>query len=170
MADPTGRQPQENGRLQCLDCGNWYRILAPHLGAAHGTTAADYRDAHRLPRQLSLRATDLNERARQQGQGRYAARPDIRAHMAAGRATIDLATAVQGTRATARYEMVLATRRHVGAGRKAAARTRIDARAAAAGYPTIEAYFEARQGSPVAGMARELGISRATVNRWLEQT
>lgn len=166
----AGHQPaNEDGSLQCLNCGNWYRLLAPHLARAHGTTTAAYREAHRLPRTLSLRAADLTAAAREQGLSRYASRPDIRANMTAGRQALEPGSGAAGIKATAGYEMVLAAHRRGGqAARKTAAR-RIDTYAQHLGYDTISAYFEARQGVPVARMARELGAPRTSVRRWMEQ-
>ncbi|MBT2511519.1 MucR family transcriptional regulator [Streptomyces sp. ISL-98] len=170
MTTPAGQQPQSDGRLMCLDCGSWYKLLAPHLARAHGTTTVAYREAHRLPRKLSLRAADLNARAREQGRARYASRPDIRQAMEAGRAVNDFAAAVAASRVSARYDMVRAARRKGGAGKREAARRRIDARAQARGYATIEAYFAARAAASVASMARELAVARTTVDAWLLKT
>jgi DNA invertase Pin-like site-specific DNA recombinase len=166
---PSGEQPQENGRLRCLECGQWYKLLAPHLARAHGMSTGDYRQAHRLPRKLSLRAADLNERAREQGLARYAERPDIRAHMAAGRQAVDRANTAAGTRASAEFAMVRAARRRGGQGNKAAARRSIDQRAQKLGYDSVETYFAARPGAPIARMAAELGVARSTVSNWLRQ-
>lgn len=167
---PAGQQPQENGRLQCLECGRWFRLMAPHLGHAHAMSAAEYREAHQLPRKLSLRADDLNQRAREQGAARYADRPDIRAAMATGRRSIDPADAVAGTRATARYELVRAARRRGGQGKQRAARDRMDQAAQAIGFPDITAYFAARPQMRTAHMARELSVPRATVLSWRTTT
>lgn len=165
MAD--GIQPQEDGRLACLECDGWYKLLAPHLAAAHSMTTAEYREAHLLPRKLSLRAADLAEQASAQGRARYADRPDIRANMAAGRDAINLEAMSAGSKATAEYELVRAARRRGGQGKRTAARMRADEHAQALGYPTIDDYLRARSGTPLARMARELGLSRSTVLTWL---
>lgn len=167
MSDTEGHQPQEDGRLQCLDCGRWYKLLAPHLAHAHDTTTAAYRQAHKLPRKLSLRAADLNETARQQGLTRYANRPDIRANMAAGRQAINPANAVAGTRETARYELVLDARRRAGAVKRAAAEQRMNNAAQTVGFADMRAYLAARPGVKAAAMARELGVPRTTVRTWI---
>ncbi|MFJ6215074.1 MucR family transcriptional regulator [Streptomyces sp. NPDC092296] len=164
-----GVQPEEDGRLQCLECDGdgWYKLLAPHLARVHGMTSDQYRQKHRLPRRLSLRAAHLNDRARAQGVARYASRPDIRSHMAAGRQAIDPARSVEGTRETAEYAMVRETHRRGGQGRRDAARRRADQHAQAAGFPAIEDYLRARSGTPLARMARELDLPRSTVNTWI---
>jgi hypothetical protein len=171
MTDTTGQQPRgEDGRLQCLECGHWYKLLAPHLAPAHAMSTAEYRAAHHLPRHLSLRASDLNESARVQGVARYAARPDIRAHMQSGRQAINLDNAIAGTRDTATYAMVRAAHKRGGQGKQAAARRRMDNRANHLGYADIEAYFAARIGVATAQLARELGIPRTTVTTWRRQS
>ncbi|WP_425580356.1 MucR family transcriptional regulator [Streptomyces polychromogenes] len=115
----SGVQPQEDGRLECLECGGWYRLLPPHLGAAHRMSAAEYREAHQLPRRLGLRARDLSEQAREQGRARYAARKDIRAAMAQGRAGGPGPDAVRSSQETAHRPGVIEARRRGGQGRRA---------------------------------------------------
>lgn len=159
-------QPEQDGRLQCLECGRWYRLLPPHLGRVHEMSAAEYRKAHQLPRKLGLRASDLAEQARNQGRVRYTQRPDIRAHMAAGRTTIDRTNVVAGTRASAGYEMVRAAHRAGGQGAKAAHRRRADQAAQALGFTDLDAYLDAREEVPHARAARELGISRQAIRRY----
>lgn len=167
MTNEPGRQPEEDGRLRCLACGRWFRLLPPHLGRAHSMSAAEYRDAYRLPRSLSLRAADLNETAREQGRARYADRPDIRAAMAAGRQIIDPNAAVAGSRTTAGYELVREARRRGGQGKQKASRDRMDKAARALGFPDIDAYLKARTGMKVAAIARELAVPRTTVMNWI---
>ena len=167
MTDPAGIQPvRDDGRLQCLECGRFYLLLAPHLARAHNMTSDEYREAHRLPRTLALRAADLSERAREQGRTRYANRPDIQAALAAGRRTYQDNNATEASRITARYTMVVAARRRGGAGKREASRRRMAACAAALGFADIDAYFAAREGVPVTEMARELGVARTTVTNW----
>lgn len=167
MVDELGRQPEQDGRLQCLACGRWLRLLPPHLGRAHSMSAAEYRAEYRLPRKLSLRASDLNETAREQGRARYADRPDIRAAMEAGRQTIDPENAVANSRQTARYELVLDARRRGGQGKRASAERRMNEAAQGVGFADMSAYLAARHGVKVAAIARELGVPRTTAMNWL---
>jgi hypothetical protein len=38
-----GVQPEQDGQLQCLECGRWYRQLGQHVPAKHEMSADDYR-------------------------------------------------------------------------------------------------------------------------------
>ncbi|MFI6986011.1 MucR family transcriptional regulator [Embleya sp. NPDC050154] len=165
MAD-LGQQPEADGRLQCLECGRWYRLLPPHLGQAHDISAAEYRERHQLPARLGLRATDLRERATEQGRKRYAARPDIRAAMEAGRVVAPEVGAPEASRRTAGRVMNRAAKRAGGRAAREARLARLDARAVALGYADLAGYLEAVKDRPVAVVARELGCGRATVGRW----
>ncbi|EGT5595531.1 hypothetical protein B7O34_13575 [Corynebacterium striatum] len=44
----------DDERIICHECGGLYRALAPHLIKAHGMTAAEYKQAHGLPRGMGL--------------------------------------------------------------------------------------------------------------------
>jgi hypothetical protein len=160
------QERDEDGRLICLECGRPFRLLAPHLAPAHGMTSAQYREAHQLPRQLSLRTVALSARARQQGVDRYVQRPDIREAMAQGRTRATDTTAVTSSQETAMRSMVREARRRGGQGHADAARRRMTERVQAAGFATIDDYFAARTGASVAAMARELGVARRTVSAW----
>lgn len=166
MASPGIQEYDEDGRLICLDCGRPFALLAPHLAQAHGTNTAQYREAHQLPRKLSLRAAAISERARQQGIDRYVHRPDIREAMTRGRTPAPETTAVTSSQETAMRPMVREARRRGGQGHAEAARRRMTARVEALGHATIADYFAARVGTSVAAMARELGIARSAVSAW----
>lgn len=49
----------DGDRALCHDCGGWYASIAAHARAAHGITAADYREAHGLGRRTSLSGPTL---------------------------------------------------------------------------------------------------------------
>ncbi|MEU6973606.1 MucR family transcriptional regulator [Kitasatospora aureofaciens] len=167
----SGVQPQEDGRLECLECGGWFRLLPPHLGAAHQISAAEYREAHQLPRTLGLRAQDLAEHAREQGRTRYAARADIREAMERGRTVAPATSAVRSSQETAQRPGVVAARRRGGAGKAAAARARVDQAAQAAGFADLAEFLAVRcaSGRQVTEMAKELGLPRGTVSGWLHR-
>lgn len=156
--------------MQCLECGQWLRYLGPHLKAKHAMTGREYREVHQLPRTLSLRSPELNERARDQGIRRFAERPDLRDAMAQGRTTPPETGAVASSRETATLPMVRAARRRGGQGKQSAERARIDQRAQAAGYASIEDYLAAHAETTISQMAADLGVARATVTRWKKQT
>ncbi|MFE9427706.1 MucR family transcriptional regulator [Kitasatospora sp. NPDC006697] len=167
----SGVQPQEDGRLECLECGRWFRLLPPHLGSAHQMSAAEYREAHQLPRRLGLRASDLAERAREQGRERYAGRPDIRAQMERGRMIAPATSAVRSSQETARRPGVVAARRRGGAGKAAAERARVDEAAHRLGFADVADFLAVRcaLGRQVTEMAKELGLPRGTVSGWLHR-
>jgi ROS/MUCR transcriptional regulator protein len=63
-ASIKGVQPEVDGRLQCLECGSWYRALGPHLVQGEGMDPDAYRERHGLPATLPLAAADLRARWR----------------------------------------------------------------------------------------------------------
>ncbi|MCA1221401.1 MucR family transcriptional regulator [Streptomyces sp. 8L] len=62
-ADPNAPlQPVDAaGRLQCLECGNWYRSLASHLRASEDMSADEYRERHGLAAGHPLVSQELSE-------------------------------------------------------------------------------------------------------------
>ncbi|MEV4078936.1 MucR family transcriptional regulator [Nonomuraea fuscirosea] len=71
---PPGVQPAQDGRLQCLECGRWYRSLAAHVNRSEDMTAARYRERHGLPATLPLVSPELSELWSEQAKDRLAAR------------------------------------------------------------------------------------------------
>ena len=61
-------------RLTCLVCGEQFRTLARHIGAAHGLSPEEYRQAFRLPRSYALVASETNARQSAGSDRRWAAR------------------------------------------------------------------------------------------------
>ncbi|WKK24141.1 MucR family transcriptional regulator [Streptomyces olivoreticuli] len=166
----TGIQPYgDDGRLLCLECGRPFQLLAPHLGPAHGMSSAEYREAHQLPRRLSLRTTALAQRASAQGRDRYQQRPDIRASLEAGRKDAPETSAVDSSRETALRPMVRQARRRGGQGKATADRRRMAERMHAAGFTDLDTYLAARRGMTISAMARELDLPRATLNGWIRR-
>ncbi len=51
-------------RLQCAECGGWYRHLATHVFMAHGLLAQDYRAEHGLPASVPLVVGEISETLR----------------------------------------------------------------------------------------------------------
>lgn len=48
----------DDERIICHECGKLYRALGTHLMKAHGMTAAEYKEAHGLPRGMGLIAPE----------------------------------------------------------------------------------------------------------------
>lgn len=48
-------------RIQCLECGRWFRALGAHLTSAHGMTHHDYREKWAIPRRYPLAGTATRE-------------------------------------------------------------------------------------------------------------
>lgn len=44
-------------RIQCLECGRWFRSLATHLPRVHGMRHQDYREKWGIPRRYALAGT-----------------------------------------------------------------------------------------------------------------
>ncbi|SDJ88618.1 MucR family transcriptional regulator [Billgrantia gudaonensis] len=53
-------------KIQCLECGRWFRGLATHLPRTHGMTHADYREKWGIPRRYPLTGTATRETLSQQ--------------------------------------------------------------------------------------------------------
>lgn len=69
---PPGTQPEDpQGRLQCLECGRWYRSLAAHLPKGEDMSAADYRERHGLAAGHPLVSKELSAHWREQTRARH---------------------------------------------------------------------------------------------------
>lgn len=73
---PPGIQPEADGRLQCLECGRWYRQLGQHVVRTHEMSADDYRRIHELPAGRGLHAADILERRAARARADIAADPE----------------------------------------------------------------------------------------------
>ncbi|WP_075001125.1 MucR family transcriptional regulator [Streptomyces qinglanensis] len=70
---PRGTQPEDAaGRLQCLECGRWYRRLDMHLHRGEDMTPDDYRERHGLAAGHPLVSPELSDRWREQARARHA--------------------------------------------------------------------------------------------------
>ena len=69
-------QAVTRSQVFCLCCGRGFKMLKRHLGAEHGMTEAEYREAFDLPDSMPLVAPDYSEKkaayARQAGLGTHA--------------------------------------------------------------------------------------------------
>lgn len=57
-------QPQDNGRLVCLECATPWRDLGKHVEQAHRMDQAVYRQRHGLAAACSLRCAELDQKVR----------------------------------------------------------------------------------------------------------
>ncbi|NIC05248.1 MucR family transcriptional regulator [Billgrantia bachuensis] len=48
-------------KIQCLECGRWFRALATHLPRTHGMTHQDYREKWGIPQRYPLAGTATRE-------------------------------------------------------------------------------------------------------------
>lgn len=65
------KQPREEDRIQCLECGKWFRALPRHILRRHGMTDEDYRLKYGIPVGLPLvcREWSANQSQRNRDQG-----------------------------------------------------------------------------------------------------
>jgi hypothetical protein len=54
-------QPREADRIQCLECGRWFRALPTHLRRGHGYTDEDYRLKFGVPVGVPLVCLEWSE-------------------------------------------------------------------------------------------------------------
>ncbi|MGP3938431.1 MucR family transcriptional regulator [Streptomyces sp. 6N106] len=162
MLDDDGTQ------VLCHECGKRYRMLPTHLLRAHGLTADQYRLAHGIAPRQPLESASTNAKKTANGYRVYEQRPDIRAALGGG--TKSAAAAL--TRAAQRAAPDLARRasvrhrRSVNAARNAARQREekqrlLDARAQAAGYPSIAEWLAGHPALTGEQIAVRLGISRS---------
>lgn len=52
------------GRIQCMECGKFFSFLAPHLHCAHQMNASEYRERWKIPRQVPLTSIAHSEQCR----------------------------------------------------------------------------------------------------------
>jgi hypothetical protein len=54
-------QPRERDRIQCLECGRWFRALSAHFRRAHSMADEDYRLKYGIPVGTPLVCPELSE-------------------------------------------------------------------------------------------------------------
>lgn len=64
MTSQTGQHPREATRIQCLECGRWFRALPRHLRVTHGYSDEDYRLKYRIAIGSPLVCIEWSERLR----------------------------------------------------------------------------------------------------------
>ena len=58
-------QPVEHDRIQCLECGKWFKALPRHIERTHIMTCDEYRVKHKLAASVALVCEAWSERASQ---------------------------------------------------------------------------------------------------------
>lgn len=172
MAPPKGIQPERDGRVQCLECGRWYRALAPHLIQTEDMEPNHYRERHGLPATLPLVASDISQTLSEQTGRRVAegSLPKVNQRFSAGEIQ---QAGVQGNarhRETApRPGVREAHQRGIVKGRTQAhdnARQRRDDLAKLHGYPDWEALIRGTQQQPTAAVAKMVGRNLNNIVDW----
>jgi ROS/MUCR transcriptional regulator protein len=164
-----GVQPEADGRLQCLECGRWYRALGSHLAQGEGMTADAYRELHGLPATLPLAAIDLRSRWREQTRQRRAngdlpvvVDPEARTagrRIGVGRHAVTAARS--GVRAVHQAGIAQARTRAI-----ANAREALDEVAARLGYADWRALILSTCHEDTGTLARLTGRERQTITYW----
>lgn len=160
-----------DGLVVCLECGKRFRHLGRHVNHAHGLTAAQYREAHRLPATGAL-AADV---VRAMGRERMLA--EGTSHLDPYRTGEHLKAmterSVEPNRETREYETV---REHRLPGQRYAVkvmgqrrRESLDARVRAAGFEGVEDAIRRTAGLPAREAAGRIGIGVTTVRRWRQR-
>jgi hypothetical protein len=168
-SDEAGTQPEADGRLQCLECGRWYRALGSHLTHGEGMTLDAYRERHGLPATLPLAAADLRSRWRKQTRQRRASGdlptlvdPAISATGRRNGATRHALTAARpGVRAVHQAGIATARTRAI-----ANARAALDETATALGYAGWHALIVNTCHEDTGTLARLTGRERQTITYW----
>jgi predicted transcriptional regulator len=167
---PRGEQPERDGKLQCLQCGRWYRSIMTHL-TVHQLDAATYRTRHGLAHRRRLVAVDLVEASRARLTGLLDT-PAMQANRAdaAQRLNRNREKAIAAAREAAHRPEVIA---HRDAARLIANRTRIeqaaqrhDDRARELGHPNLDAFLTATAHLTQREAATLFGVSVSQIGRF----
>lgn len=168
---PRGLQPAADGRLQCLECGRWYRSLTRHIEPLHNLTVDQYRERHGLGAEVAMVAEDIRTSARARFERMRSEHPGFRANAegAAARLAESRPRAIAASRASARQPERLAALResvaHAVRERIRQAREKHDASARAAGYADLPDLLHRTVELRERDLAPLLGVSPGTVGR-----
>jgi predicted transcriptional regulator len=168
---PPGIQPEENGRLMCLECGRWFRGLGIHVRTKHGIGADEYRREHELPAGRGLAAGDLSEAMAERARHEFAANEAIQAAFTNDSHTLGErlkrareALAESSTRAGVQAAWRASQLANAETVRLRNARAR-DARAAELGHPSMIALLEATTDLTAAQLAKLLGYTEPVAKK-----
>ncbi|MER5862854.1 MucR family transcriptional regulator [Kitasatospora sp. NPDC002040] len=165
-----------DGLVTCLGCGRRFRSLGPHLARAHQMTAARYRTEHRLPtrsalmaptvrRALSAARIEAMDSDPQLIERMRAATPpsaELVRRSAAGRARTDDLPSVRSARRAGALRTLPAAQQ--------ARREAVEARARAAGFPSMATAIDATRHLSGRAACELIGVGETTVRRWRRRT
>lgn len=143
MQSGAGFLADDGERVQCHECGRWFRALASHLTRAHGLSSEEYRALHGLPRTQSLTSSASQQLRHEIGVRRRDTDPTVMAALNGDAARAQRAAGFPDTpRRQASADRVAASKRR-------SARERLDAVIADAGFADL---------AEAAGWAEDLGL------------
>ncbi|MDO5082524.1 MAG: MucR family transcriptional regulator [Arachnia propionica] len=134
--------PEQDGRVQCLECGRWFRSLIGHISRIHGMTAEEYRAAHGLARTTALVASSVSEQLHAHGIRRRDADPRVLEALSGDGARRQRAAAFPRAREPRRP----ATRRATRAAKRQQGELRLQAALDAAGWGSLAEAVEWARG------------------------
>jgi predicted transcriptional regulator len=169
---PRGVQPERDGRIQCLECGRWYRGLGNHLRNAHEITVDEYKADHGLPASRGLVPQELRETMAANQRRRLQTEPGLRealtndratleARLRAGREVFARTRGREGVRANLRESA-----RVSGQKRSQDIRADKDARARELGYLDLRDLLTQTAHLPAHRIGPMIGESRLQVTKW----
>lgn len=168
-AVPPGVQPEQNNRVQCLDCGRWYRALGNHLRLTHGVSVDEYQAEHQLPASRGLVPEDLREQMAERQRRRMAEDEQLRAVLATGAEQLrERAARAREVRARTK-DRAGVRRAWEESGRQAArrrtaqTRARYDELARAAGYSDVMDLLQKTTDVTAAQLAVRLGMTKTQI-------
>ena len=162
---PAGVQPEQDGLLQCLECGRWYRQLGQHVVGKHHVRVEDYKRRHELPATRGLHAADILARRAATGRARWENDPGLRERLVATRTTPEqrVAASRAARRESAARAGVRAASAAAGVRANAAWLASIDRRHLAAvtalGFAGIDEFWHAHSHLSNPAAARVLGVT-----------
>ena len=155
-----GHLADDGERVQCHECGRWYRALATHLDRTHSMTAAQYREQHGLPRTQPLMSAASRDKLHQAGVWRRDNDPTVMAALAGDGANAQRAAPFAPTpRRQASADRMADSKRQ-------AARDRLDRALSEAGFADLADAVSVAQAMRLgwSGLAEALGVGHT----WLQ--
>lgn len=162
-----------DGLLTCLECGRRFRALGRHVNHAHGLTAGEYRERHRLPATGALLADAHRVETSQRMRSALEDDPRTLAHLArfqgADRLDAMREDAIKSNRRTMTYETTVErrapARRYAVQVMQGRRREALDRQVQAHGYADMDSAVRATLALTQRDAARQVGVSASTIGR-----